>query len=98
MCRENCRSFVKLLYIFERAIEISRENFRVLSKTVKVLYRGGFVVYGMLKSFPIMLALCFMLSSLYYAENYAGIINTGLFDRPYMQLRHSLKGMVGDNY
>ena len=32
----------------------------------------------MLKIFPIMLALCFMLSSLYYAENYAGIIDTSL--------------------
>ena len=31
-CRENCRGFVKLQYIFERAIEISRENFRGLSK------------------------------------------------------------------
>ena len=31
-CRENCRGFVKLQYIFERAIEISRENFHVLSK------------------------------------------------------------------
>ena len=31
-CRENCRDFVKMQYIFERAIEISRENFRVLSK------------------------------------------------------------------
>ena len=31
-CRENCRGFVKLQYIFEQAIEISRENFRVLSK------------------------------------------------------------------
>ena len=32
----------------------------------------------MLKNFPIMLALCFMLSSSYYAENYAGITNTSL--------------------
>ena len=32
----------------------------------------------MLKNFPIMLALCFMLSSLYYAENYARIIDTSL--------------------
>ena len=32
----------------------------------------------MLKNFPIMLALCFMLSSPYYAENYAGIIDTSL--------------------
>ena len=32
----------------------------------------------MLKIFPIMLALCFMLSSPYYAENYAGIIDTSL--------------------
>ena len=31
-----------------------------------------------IKNFPIMLALCFMLSSPYYAENYAGIIDTGL--------------------
>ena len=29
----------------------------------------------MLKIFPIMLALCFMLSSSYYTENYAGIID-----------------------
>ena len=34
-CRENCCGFVKLQYIFERAIEISRENFRVLSKIRK---------------------------------------------------------------
>ena len=32
----------------------------------------------MLKNSPIMLALCFMLSSPYYAENYAGIIDTSL--------------------
>ena len=32
----------------------------------------------MLKNFPIMLALCFMLSSPYCAENYAGIIDTSL--------------------
>ena len=32
----------------------------------------------MLKNFPIMLALCFKLSSPYYAENYAGIIDTSL--------------------
>ena len=32
----------------------------------------------MLKNSPIMLALCFMLSSPYYAENYAGIIYAGL--------------------
>ena len=32
----------------------------------------------MLKNFPIMLALCFMLSSPYYAENYAGIIDISL--------------------
>ena len=32
----------------------------------------------MLKNTPIMLALCFMLSSAYYAENYAGIIDAGL--------------------
>ena len=32
----------------------------------------------MLKISPIMLALCFMLSSPYYAENYAGIIDAGL--------------------
>ena len=32
----------------------------------------------MLKNFPIMLALWFMLSNPYYAENYAGIINTSL--------------------
>ena len=32
----------------------------------------------MLENFPIMLALCFMLSSPYYAENYAGIIDTNL--------------------
>ena len=31
-CRENCRGYVKLQYIFEQAIEISRENFRILSK------------------------------------------------------------------
>ena len=30
--RENHRGFVKLQYIFERAIEISTENFRVLLK------------------------------------------------------------------
>ena len=34
----------------------------------------------MLKNFPIMLALWFMLSSAYYAENYAGIIDTSLLD------------------
>ena len=28
-CRENCCDFAKLQYIFERAIKISRENFRV---------------------------------------------------------------------
>ena len=35
--------------VFEQAIEISRENFAFYqksAKTVKVLYRGGFVVYG----------------------------------------------------
>ena len=32
----------------------------------------------MLKNFSIMLALCFMLSSPHYAENYAGIIDTSL--------------------
>ena len=32
----------------------------------------------MLKNFPIMLALCFMLSSPYYAEYYAGIIDSSL--------------------
>ena len=32
----------------------------------------------MLKNFPITLALCFMLSSPYYAENYVGIIDTSL--------------------
>ena len=50
-CRKNCRGFVKLQYIVERAIEISRENFCVLSKitkTAKVLYCGGFVVCGIL--------------------------------------------------
>ena len=31
-----------------------------------------------LEGFPIMLALCFMLSSPYYAENDAGIINVAL--------------------
>ena len=30
------------------------------------------------EKFPIMLALCFMLSSPYHAENYAGIIDAGL--------------------
>ena len=38
----------------------------------------------MLKNFPIMLALCFMLSSLYYAENYAGIIDTSLPHTKYL--------------
>ena len=32
----------------------------------------------MLKISPIMLALCFMLSSPYYAKNYAGIIDSSL--------------------
>ena len=32
----------------------------------------------MLKNSPIMLALCFILSSPYYAQNYAGIIDAGL--------------------
>ena len=45
-CRKNCRGFVKSQYTFKRAIKISRENFRVLSKTTKVLYHGGFVVDG----------------------------------------------------
>ena len=36
----------------------------------------------MLKNSPIMLALCFMLSSPYYAENYAGIIDAGLCIAP----------------
>ena len=34
----------------------------------------------MLKNFPIMLALCFMLSSPYYAENYADIIDSNLIN------------------
>ena len=32
----------------------------------------------MLEGLPIMLALCFMLWHAYYAQNYAGIIDTGL--------------------
>ena len=32
----------------------------------------------MLEIFPIMLALCFMFSSPYYADNYAGLIDAGL--------------------
>ena len=39
----------------------------------------------MLKNTPIMLALCFMLSSAYYAENYAGIIDAGLVCTRYIQ-------------
>ena len=33
----------------------------------------------------IMLALCFMLSTPYYAENYAGIIDTSLHTTVYVQ-------------
>ena len=33
----------------------------------------------MLEGLPIMLALCFMLWHAYYAQNYAGIIDAGLF-------------------
>ena len=51
-CRENCRGFVKLQYIqyLNEPLKLVEKTFAFYGKsmkTAKVLYSGGFVVYGM---------------------------------------------------
>ena len=86
-CRENCRGFVKLQYIFERAIKISRENFCVLSKIRE--NRESFVpwrivVYGILISYLLIQSL--HINS--YNMKHVMSLSAKLFKRPAM-VRHS---------
>ena len=74
-----CLYFVKFntlmsLHLSKYSYKITVDSLKTLPQNVNVFVKSVFCT----KSLPIMLAICLMLLSFYYAQNYAGIIGSNL--------------------